>query len=262
MVQFAANLSLMFNEVGFLDRFAAAAGAGFKGIEYLFPYAFDKAELRERLDRHGLTQVLFNLSGGDWDGGERGLTSLPDRVGEFQDSVGQAIDYAKALGCPMLHALPGLVAEGADRDAVDRVYLENLRFAARALKQEGLKLLIEPINTQDMPGIYLNRTAQALRIMDEVGADNLFLQYDVYHMQIMEGDLAQTIERHLPRIAHIQIAEVPGRHEPGLGEIDYGFLFGHLDRIGYGGWIGCEYKPAGQTTDGLGWFKPYARARA
>ncbi len=259
MVQFAANLSLMFNEVGFLDRFAAAAAAGFKGIEYLFPYAFDKAELRERLDEHGLTQVLFNLSGGDWDGGERGLTSLPDRVGEFQDSVGQAIDYAKALDCPMLHALPGLVAEAADRDEVDRVYLENLRFAAKALKQEGLKLLIEPINTQDMPSVYLNHTAQALRIMDEVGADNLYLQYDVYHMQIMEGDLAQTIERHLPRIAHIQIAEVPGRHEPGTGEIDYDFLFSHLDRIVYRGWLGCEYKPAGRTTDGLGWFKPYAR---
>jgi len=258
MVQFAANLSLMFNEVGFLDRFAAAAGAGFKGIEYLFPYAFDKAELRERLDRHGLTQVLFNLSGGDWDGGERGLTSLPDRVGEFQDSVGQAIDYAKALDCPMLHALPGLVAEDADREEVDRVYLDNLRFAAKALKQEGLKLLIEPINTQDMPGIYLNRTAQALRIMDAVGADNLYLQYDVYHMQIMEGDLAQTIERHLPRIAHIQIAEVPGRHEPGTGEIDYGFLFGHLDRIGDRGWLGWGYEPAGRTTDGLGLFKPYA----
>jgi hydroxypyruvate isomerase len=258
MPRFAANLSLMFNEVDFLDRFEAAAKAGFGGIEYLFPYDYEPAAIKERLEKHGLTQVLFNLHPGDWAGGERGLTSLPDRVAEFQDSVGQAIDYAKALGCTMLHALPGVPGE-ADRDRVDRTYVENLRFAAEAAKVEGIRILIEPINTRDMPGIYLNRSSQALSIMEEVGSDNLYLQYDCYHMQIMEGDLTTTIERILDKIAHIQIAEVPGRHEPGRGEIAYDFVFEHLDRIGYSGWIGCEYRPAGNTVEGLGWFKPYAR---
>jgi len=257
MPKFAANLSLMFNEVGFLDRFEAAARAGFRGVEYLFPYEYEKAALSERLERHGLTQVLFNLYPGDWPGGERGLTSLPDRVGEFQDSVAQAVDYARATGCKLLHALSG-IPKDSNKDRVDRTYIDNLKFAAGELKKHGLRLLIEPINTRDMPGIHLNRTQQGLDVIDEVGADNLFLQYDCYHMQIMEGDLATTIERILPRIGHVQIAEVPGRHEPGLGEIAYDFIFQHLDRVGYAGWIGCEYRPAGKTADGLGWFKPYA----
>lgn len=257
MVKLAANLSMMFNEVDFLDRFDAAARAGFAGVEYLFPYEFDPAALAERLDKNKLTQVLFNMPPGDWAAGERGLTSLPDRISEFQEGVDRALEYAKATDCKLLHALSGIPRD-QDRDKVDRTYVENLKFAAAALKKEGLDLLIEPINTRDIPGIHLTHTRQALDIIDEVGADNLYLQYDCYHMQIMEGDLANTIERHLRRIGHMQIAEVPGRHEPGTGEIAYDYLFQHLDRIGYAGWIGCEYKPSGKTTECLGWFKPYA----
>lgn len=261
MPRFAANLSLMFNEVDFLDRFAAAAQAGFEAVEFLFPYAYDKERLRQALDDNGLSLALFNLHAGDWGAGERGLTALPDRAGEFQDSVSQAIDYALALGCRRLHALSGLVPAGIERDRAHRTYIDNLAFAARALKEHDLTLLIEPINTRDMPGIFLTGTDQAMDVMEEVGADNLYLQYDCYHMQIMEGDLCTTIERLADRIGHIQIAEVPGRHEPGRGEIDYGFVFAHLDRIGYHGWVGCEYVPAGDTVAGLAWFAPHAPRR-
>lgn len=260
MPKFAANISLMFNEVDFLDRFEAAAKAGFEGIEYLFPYDYEPAVIRERLDKHGLTQVLFNLYPGDWKAGERGLTSLPDRVSEFQDSVGQAIEYATALGCKMLHAMSG-IPKDADRDKVNRTYIDNLRYAARAAKEVGIKILIEPINVYDMPGIYLTRTNQALAVIEQVGADNLGLQYDCYHMQIMEGNLSATIERHLDKIEHIQIAEVPGRHEPGRGEIAYRYIFDHLDRIGYSGWVGCEYRPIRGTLEGLAWFRQYAKAQ-
>lgn len=257
MPKFAANLSMMFNEVEFLDRFEAAAKAGFTGIEYLFPYDYEKAAIQERLQAHGLTQVLFNLPPGDWAAGERGLTSLPDKVGAFQDSVGTALDYAKALGCTRLHALSGMPPQGTDPERAAQTYVENLKFAADTLKPEGIGLVIEPINTRDMPGIFLTGTRQAIEAMDAVGADNLKLQYDCYHMQIMEGDLTMTLERLADRIGHIQIADVPARHEPGTGEIDYTFLFDCIDRIGYAGWIGCEYKPAGETVAGLGWFVPY-----
>lgn len=260
MPKFAANLTMLFNEVDFLDRFEAAAGAGFAGVEYLFPYDFEAEALAERLRTFGLAQVLHNLPAGDWDAGERGVAILADRQGEFQDGVGRAISYAKALGCPQLNCLAGVVPEGADADALHATFVDNLRFAAGALKAEGLKLLIEPINTRDIPGFFLTHTEQALAIMDEVGVDNLALQYDIYHMQIMEGDLALTMERHLSRIAHIQLADNPGRNEPGTGEINYPFLFDHLDRIGYQGWIGCEYKPATTTTEGLGWFTSLAAA--
>ena len=257
MAKFAANLTMLFNEVDFLDRFAAAADAGFTGVEYLFPYDFDKDQLAEKLSDHGLTQVLHNLPAGDWGAGERGIAILPERVGEFQDGVGRAIAYAKTLGCGQINCLAGIAPEGADQDALRATFVENLRFAAKALAAEGIKLLAEPINTIDIPGFFLNRTAQALEIFDEVGSDNLFLQYDIYHMQIMEGDLLRTMETNLGRIAHLQLADNPGRHEPGTGEINYPFLFEALDRIGYTGWIGCEYKPATTTNEGLGWFAPY-----
>ncbi|MGJ5197701.1 hydroxypyruvate isomerase [Bradyrhizobium sp. HKCCYLRH1030] len=260
MPRFAANLTMLFNELPFLDRFAAAKAAGFGGVEYLFPYDFDKAELREQLARHGLTQVLHNLPAGNWAAGERGIAILPDRVDEFRDGVRRAIEYAKALDCRQLNCLVGIAPEDADPRELNQVLVRNLRFAATALKAQGIKLLIEPINTLDIPGFVLNRTAQALQLISEVESDNLFVQYDIYHMQIMEGDLARTMQKHLARIAHIQLADNPGRHEPGTGEINYAFLFRHLDAIGYRGWIGCEYKPQATTVDGLGWMTDRAAA--
>lgn len=260
MPKFAANLTMMFNEIDFLDRFAAAAKAGFRGVEYLFPYPYDKNALKERLERHGLVQVLHNLPAGDWSKGERGIACHPNRVGEFQEGVGKAIEYAKTLGCGQLNCLAGITPADTPLDKVRQTFVDNLKFAAAELKKAGIKLLIEPINTIDIPGFYLTRTAQAVDIIKDVGSDNLFLQYDIYHMQIMEGDLARTMEKNLKLIAHVQLADNPGRHEPGTGEINYPFLFAHLDRIGYTGWIGCEYKPATTTEAGLGWFAPYRAA--
>ena len=257
MPKFAANLTMLFNEVDFLDRFDAAAKAGFRGVEYLFPYAYDKNQLAEKLKTLKLTQVLHNLPAGDWAAGERGIACLPNRVGEFQDGVGRAIDYATALGCKQVNCLAGIAPKGASPDALRKTFVENLRFAAGKLKTAGIKFLIEPINTFDIPGFYLSHTAQALAIMSEVGSDNLFLQYDIYHMQRMEGELTATMEKNLSRIGHIQLADNPGRHEPGTGEINYPFIFNHLDHIGYHGWIGCEYKPATTTAAGLGWAATY-----
>ncbi|MCK2095773.1 hydroxypyruvate isomerase [Thauera aromatica] len=258
MPKFDANLSLLFTERPFLERFEAAAEAGFTEVEYLFPYAFDKAVLAERLQRHGLVQVLHNLPAGDWEGGERGIACHPDRVGEFQDGVGRAIEYATALGCGQVNCLAGIAPANVDADRVHATLIDNLRFAARQFKAAGLRLLVEPINTYDMPGFYLNRTAQAAALVDAAGADNLFIQYDVYHAQRMEGELGNTLAHYLPRIAHIQIADNPGRNEPGTGEINYAWLFRHLDRLGYAGWIGCEYKPAAGTREGLGWIQALA----
>ena len=255
MPKFAANLTMLYGEHDFLDRFAAAAGDGFAGVEFLFPYDYEPQQLVDALKANDLELVLHNLPAGDWGAGERGLACLPDRVTEFQDSVGRAIDYASALGCPQMNCLAGIAPEGADPLVLRETLVENLRFAAGKLKEAGIRLLIEPINTIDIPGFFLNYSDEALSIMDEVGDDNLYLQYDIYHMQIMEGDLARTMERNLGRIAHMQLADNPGRHEPGSGEINYPFLFDFLDRIGYAGWIGCEYKPAGKTTEGLGWLK-------
>ncbi len=257
MPRFAANLTMLFNEVAFLDRFAAAALAGFRGVEYLFPYDYDKAELADQLAAHGLSQVLHNLPAGDWAAGERGLACLPGRAGEFQDGVGRAIDYALTLGCPRLNCLAGIAPAEADPEALLQTFVENLRFAAQELEKANIALLTEPINTRDIPGFYLNRSDQALAIIAEAGTSNLQLQYDVYHMQIMEGDLAPTIERHLAAIGHMQIADTPGRHEPGTGEINYRFLFDFIDACGYDGWIGCEYKPRTTTADGLAWLQPY-----
>jgi len=259
MPKFAANLTMMFNEIDFPDRFEAAAKAGFRGVEYLFPYAYDKHQLADKLKTHKLTQVLHNLPAGDWGAGERGIGCLPVRVGEFQDGVGKAIEYATALGCQQINCLAGIAPKEASPDALRKTFVENLRFAAGKLKAAGIRLLIEPINTFDIPGFYLSRTAQALEIMNEVGSDNLFLQYDVYHMQRMEGELAASLKNHLARIRHIQIADNPGRNEPGTGEINYSFLFRHIDQIGYDGWIGCEYKPATNTVAGLGWAAAYLK---
>jgi hydroxypyruvate isomerase len=257
MPKFDANLSMLFTEVPFLNRFAAAAEAGFRGVEYLFPYAFEKDDIAERLHKHGLTQVLFNLPAGDWEAGERGIACHPDRVSEFQDGVGKAIDYAKALGCAQVNCLAGIAPAGVEPQVAHRTLAENLKFAASKLKDAGIILLAEPVNTYDIPGFFLNRSAQAVALFDEVGSPNLKLQYDIYHMQRMEGELAATIERLLPRIAHIQLADNPGRNEPGTGEISYPFLLNFIDRLGYDGWIGCEYKPRHGTKEGLGWMHAY-----
>lgn len=255
MPRFAANLSMLFGELNFMDRFKAAADNGFAGVEYLFPYAYDKNELATQLHENGLQQVLHNLPAGDWDAGERGIACLAERKGEFQDGVGRAIEYATALGCPQVNCLIGKTPTGIDADAVRATVVENLRFAAEKLKATGIRLLIEPINTFDIPGFHLSRTDQARALIDEVGSDNLFIQYDIYHAQRMEGELAATIRNNLSRIAHIQLADNPGRNEPGTGEINYRWLFDHIDMLGYEGWIGCEYKPLSGTTEGLGWIQ-------
>jgi hydroxypyruvate isomerase len=261
MPRFAANLTMLFNEVDFLDRFGEAARAGFHGVEYLFPYGHPREEIADRLRRNGLEQVLHNLPAGDWAKGERGIACHPDRIGEFRDGVGLAIEYARALGCPRLNCLAGIAPPGVSPERLRETFTSNLRFAAVELGKAGIQLLVEPINTRDIPGFYLSHTAQALAILDEVKAPNLLLQYDVYHMQIMEGDLARTIETCLARIGHVQVADNPGRHEPGSGEIHFPFLFAHLDRIGYRGWVGCEYKPASTTAAGLGWLSPWRAGR-
>jgi hydroxypyruvate isomerase len=260
MPRFAANLTMLFNEVEFMDRFAAAARAGFTGVEYLFPYDYDPPLLQKALRDHGLTQVLHNLPAGDWQAGERGIACHPSRTSEFAEGVERAIQYATALGCTQVNCLAGATPPGVGADTARSTFIDNLRLAAPRLKAAGIKLLIEPINTRDIPGFFLNRTSQALEIIDAVGSDNLFLQYDVYHMQIMEGDLSITLKRCLPHIAHIQIADPPARNEPGTGELNFGHLFKLLDTLGYPGWIGCEYKPAGRTEDGLAWMSVPGRA--
>jgi len=253
MPRFAANLTMLFNEVPFLDRFEKAAASGFEAVEFLFPYTYPVQELKTRLQSNNLKLVLHNLPAGDWDAGDRGIACDPARVDEFRAGVPKAIEYATQLGVPQLNCLAGKTPAGVSPQALHDTLLANLKFAAAELKKAGLKLLTEPINTFDIPGFYLNRTEQALRLHDEVGADNLFLQHDLYHMQRMEGELAATLKKHLSRIAHIQIADNPGRNEPGTGEINYKYLFRLLDEIGYSGWIGCEYKPATTTEAGLGW---------
>jgi hydroxypyruvate isomerase len=255
MPRFAANLTMLFTEVPFLERFALAAKAGFKAVEFLFPYPFPAAELKTRLRDNGLELILHNLPAGDWDKGERGIACLPNRTEEFKAGVGKAVEYATALNVKQVNCLAGKVPEGVSDKQLRDTFVSNMKLAASELKKAGIKSLIEPINTFDIPGFYLKGTAQALSLMDEVGSDNLYLQYDAYHMQRMEGELAATIGKNLPRIAHIQVADNPGRNEPGTGEINHEFLFAHLDKIGYAGWIGCEYKPATTTEAGLGWLK-------
>lgn len=259
MQKFAANLTMLFTERPFLERFQAAHQAGFKAVEFLFPYAWPAAEIKTLLDQNQLQLVLHNLPAGDWDAGDRGVACDPSRVNEFREGVVRAISYATTLGVKQLNCLIGKVPAGVSQADIDRTVVENLHYAAGELKKHGIRLLIEPINSYDIPGFYLNRTAQALALMEQVGSDNLFLQYDIYHMQRMEGELAATMSKQLSKIAHIQLADNPGRNEPGTGEINYNFLFKHLDAIGYDGWIGCEYKPAGQTEQGLGWLSTLTR---
>ncbi len=255
MPQFAANLTMLFTEAPFMERFERAANSGFKAVEFLFPYPYPALDIKKALDRHHLKLVLHNLPPGDWDAGERGIACHPDRIEEFRLGVAKAIEYAKVLGVPQLNCLAGKIPAGIDEKLLHDTFVSNLRYAAAELKKVNLKLLIEPINTFDIPGFFLSTTQQALDIIKEVGADNLFVQYDIYHAQRMEGELSNTIEKNLNQIAHIQLADNPGRNEPGSGEINYAYLFKFLDRIGYLGWIGCEYKPAGSTEAGLAWMK-------
>ncbi len=253
MPLFNANLSMMFHEHDFIDRFGAAANAGFQGVEFLFPYAYSIADLREALEANQLTQVLFNLPPGDWEKGERGMCCHPNRQNEFRESVAVALEYANGLGCKQIHAMAGIKPEGIPEEALLEIYAENLKYASQFCAQQNVRLLIEAINSRDMPGYFLNHSAKAISVIEKVASSNLWFQYDIYHMQIMEGDLSQTITELLPRIAHFQIADTPGRHEPGTGEINYPFLFSKLDELGYEGWVGCEYRPLSGTLKGLSW---------
>lgn len=257
MPRLAANLSMMYTEHPFLDRFAAAAGDGFAGVEFLFPYEYPVAELQARLQAQGLTQALFNAPPGDWAAGERGTAALPGRESEFRRGVDLALEYAAALGNRKLHLMAGLIQPGQDRAAHRAVYLENLAWAARAAASAGVTVVIEPINTRDIPGFFLNRQDEAQAICAEVGADNLQVQFDIYHCQIVEGDIAVKLKRDMAGIGHIQIAGVPDRHEPDLGELNYPYLLEQIDALGYAGWIGCEYRPRAGTSAGLGWARPY-----
>lgn len=255
MPRFAANLTMLFTDRPFLDRFAAARAAGFSAVEYLFPYDYQKEELAARLRAHGLKQVLHNLPAGDWAAGERGIACHPNRVDEFRAGVDRAITYANALDCGQLNCLAGKLPAGVSREKAHETLAANLRYAADTLRTAGIRLLIEPINTYDIPGFFLHGTEQAIALIEEVASDNLLLQYDVYHAQRSEGELAATLQRHLARIGHIQVADNPGRNEPGTGEIHYPFLFRQLDALGWKGYVGCEYKPRGGTVEGLGWMR-------
>jgi hydroxypyruvate isomerase len=250
---------MLFSEVDFPERFAKAAAAGFKGVECQFPYAWPKGQLADKIRQFDLRLVLHNLPPGDWSKGERGIACLPGRENEFQEGVGKAIEYAKALNCPQVNCLAGLTPAGVPAERVHQTLLANLRFGAAALAKEGIRLLVEALNDKDVPGFSLVRTSEVLALIEEVGHPNVYVQYDVYHMQIMEGNLTKTIQENLDRIAHIQIADNPGRNEPGTGEIHYPNLFKAIDAAGYKGWIGCEYRPAGMTEEGLGWMEPYRR---
>jgi len=257
MPRFAANLTMLFTEVPFLERFARAREAGFEFVEYLFPYPYEAAELQRRLADHGLRQVLFNLPAGDWAAGDRGLAAAPGREAEFRAGVSKAIAYARLLGVPRLNCLAGKRVAGRSDDEHRQTLIQNARFAARELAQHGLELLLEPINHFDMPGFYLNRSADALKLIEEIGEPNVRLQYDVYHAQREEGELTATIRQQLPRIGHIQIADNPGRHQPGTGEIHFSFLFRQLDELQYAGWVGLEYVPVPETSASLGWLRDY-----
>ena len=255
MPRFSANLSMLFTEVDFIDRFKQAAKAGFKAVEFTFPYAWEAERLAEALNRYGLKQVLHNLPPGNWEAGERGIAGLPDRIDEFKEGVERAIHYATTLGCPRLNCLAGIIPAGVRPEVFRETLIKNLRFAAAALQKENIQLLVESLNTKDVPGFYLSRTADALALLDEVNHPNVWLQYDIYHMQSMEGNLTQTIKTHLQRIAHMQLADVPGRHEPGSGEINFTNLFRSIDQAGYAGWIGCEYIPSRPTEETLEFLK-------
>jgi len=271
MPRFAANLSMLYNEHPFLERFAAAAADGFTAVEYLFPYDFTAQELARQLADHGLQQVLFNAPPGDWNAGERGLACLPGRQAEFRTGIQRALDYAHTLNCPRIHVMAGLVPSGAERAELQRTYEDNLAWAAQQAQAAGRTLLIEPINPRDIPGFFLNRQDEAHRIVQAIGSPHLKVQMDLYHCQIVEGDVAMKLRQYLPtgRVGHIQIAGVPQRHEPDLGELHHPYLFEVIDELsaacGWDGWVGCEYRPArgtapGATSQGLGWLRAW-RAR-
>ncbi len=253
MLQFCANLSMMFNEVDFLARFGAAKQAGFDGVEFLFPYDHPAATVRERLDSEGLTLALFNMPPGDWAAGERGVACLPNRKQEFRDGVAKALDYAGALGCTLVHCMAGIVPPGLRHDVAWDTYVANLAWASERASVSGVVIALEPINHRDMPGFLLNTTGQAAGLVEALGRDKVGLQFDVYHCQVTEGDVTKRFEGLLPLIAHVQIADVPMRHEPGTGEIAWNYVFGRIEASGYRGWIGCEYRPAKDTIEGLSW---------
>jgi len=257
MPRLAANVSMLFPELPFLDRFAAAARAGFRAVEYQYPYEWPAAEVAAAARDAGLEVVLHNMPPGDAARGERGTACLPGREGRFREDLEQAIDYARAAGCASLHLMAGVMPPGAERAAYHAAYVSNLRHAAGRLRGLGMRLLIEPLSERTVANCFLRSSQQAVQVLDEVAAANAHLQYDFFHMQLMEGNLAETVARLLPRIGHVQIADVPARHEPGTGEINFDFLLGHLDRLGYAGWIGCEYNPWGDTLEGLKWARPY-----
>lgn len=257
MPKLAANLTMMYCERPFSERFAAASASGFKGVECHFPYDWSKEEISNLLAANDLKQVLFNLPAGDWQSGERGLAALPGREAEFIDGCGKAIEYARALSCHRLHAMAGIIKNDTDSGAMEDVFVGNLKIAAQMCHEAGIQLLIEPINNIDTPGYFLTSIKQATSIIDAVSSNNLFLQFDVYHQQIMEGNIAHSLASTLPLIKHIQIASVPGRHEPKDGEINYPWILQHLDEIGYQGWVGCEYNPKVNTQDGLEWARPW-----
>ena len=262
MPKFSANLSFLYPEVPLLDRIAAAAADGFPAVEYLGPYDYSAEEVAAALAASNVEQALFNIPSGDWAGGERGLGCLPDRVDEFREGVDTAIRYGQVLKCPKINCLTGIAPDGVDVAVLEATLVDNLKYAAPRFADAGIKLLLEPINTRDIPGFFVSTSAHAERVLDAVGSDNLFIQYDVYHMQIMQGDLVPTFERLRERIAHVQIADNPGRHEPGTGEINYGFVFSELDRLGYDDYVGCEYKPLKGTSEGLDWMAPYRNGAA
>jgi hydroxypyruvate isomerase len=263
MPRFAANLSMMYPEHAFLDRFAAAAKDGFDAVEFLFPYAHDRGELAGRLADQGLRQVLFNAPPGDWDGGERGLACLPGREAQFRDGVELALEFAAALTCPRIHLMAGIAPPTRERALLRSTYVANLAWAAAQAASAGVEVLIEPINPRDVPGYFLNRQDEAHAIVQAVGAPNLKVQMDLYHCQIVEGDLAVKIRQYLPtgRVGHLQFAGVPERHEPDLGELNYPYLFDLIDSLGYAGHLGAEYRPKAGTSAGLGWFQPYKPLR-
>jgi len=257
MPRFAANVSTLFTETGFLERFAAARKAGFQAVEYQYPYDFAPAEVARAAREAGVEVVLHNMPQGDAQRNERGTACLPGREQRFRDDLERAIEYARAARCSSLHLMAGVVPAGAERAALHATYVANLKHAAKRLGEERMRLLIEPLSERTVANCFLRSSAQAAQVLGGVGAGNALIQYDLFHMQIMEGNLAATIERLLPRIGHLQIADAPGRHEPGSGEINFDFLFRHVDALGYAGWIGCEYNPARGTVEGLKWAKPY-----
>jgi hydroxypyruvate isomerase len=257
MPKLAANLSMLFTEHAFLERFAAAARAGFRAVEYQYPYEHKREDIAAAVRAAGLEVVLHNMPRGDPERGEHGTACLPGREQRFRDDLEHAIGYAKAVGCKRLHCMAGVAPRDVERAKLHATYVANLKYAAGRLRSEGMQALIEPLSERTVTGCFLSGSAQAERVIDELGTDNVRIQYDFFHMQIMEGNIAATIERLLPKIGHLQIADVPGRHEPGTGELNFAFLLDHVERLGYSGWIGCEYNPSSDTLESLKWAKPY-----